>query len=166
MRKPFYITTPLYYVNDNPHVGHAYTTVLVDTAARFHRIMGDDVFFLTGTDEHGQKVAQAAAEKGLTPREHCDHYVENFKRFWRELGIDYDYFIRTTDEAHEKAVRHALTVLYDTGKIYRDEYSGWYCTPCERFWTEKDLEDGNCPECGRPVSALTEVNYLVQISYY
>jgi methionyl-tRNA synthetase len=164
MFKPFYITTPIYYVNDNPHLGHAYTTVLADTVARYHRIAGEEVFFLTGTDEHGQKVAETASAKGMTPKQHCDIYVKNFKKFWRELGIEYDYFIRTTDKQHEHAVKRALEMLWELGEIYQDEYSGWYCTPCERFWTEKDLVDGACPDCGRPVKHLTEKNYFFRMS--
>lgn len=166
MNKPFYITTPLYYVNDNPHIGHAYTTVNADVIARFHRIAGDDVFFLTGTDEHGQKVAEAAKAKGMSPKEHCDLYVENFKSFWEDLGIEYDHFIRTTDRHHEKAVKRALKQLWEEDDIYQDEYSGWYCTPCERFWTEKDLAEGKCPDCGREVEHLTEKNYFFRMSKY
>ncbi len=166
MDKPFYITTPLYYVNDNPHLGHAYTTVLADTIARYHRIAGEEVFFLTGTDEHGQKVAEAAASRGITPQKHCDIYVKNFKRFWEELNIDYDHFIRTTDKEHENAVKKALDKLWELGEIYQSEYSGWYCTPCERFWTEKDLVNGNCPDCGRPVKRLSEKNYFFRMSKY
>ncbi len=166
MNKPFYITTPLYYVNDNPHIGHAYTTVNADVIARFHRIAGDDVFFLTGTDEHGQKVAEAAKNKEMTPKHHCDLFVENFKKFWKDLGIEYDHFIRTTDKHHENAVKQALQVLWEEDEIYQDEYSGWYCTPCERFWTEKDLVEGDCPDCGRPVEHLTEKNYFFKMSKY
>ena len=166
MNKPFYITTPLYYVNDNPHIGHAYTTVNADVLARFHRMAGRDVFFLTGTDEHGQKVAEAAKAKNMSPKEHCDLYVRNFKKFWDDLGIKYDHFIRTTDKSHEKAVKHALQLLWEEDEIYADEYSGWYCTPCERFWTEKDLADGKCPDCGRPVEHLTEKNYFFRMSKY
>jgi methionyl-tRNA synthetase len=166
MNKPFYITTPIYYVNDNPHIGHAYTTVNADVVARYHRIAGEDVFFLTGTDEHGQKVAEAAKAKGITPKQHCDLYVRNFQKFWKELGIENDHFIRTTDEYHEKAVQRALETLWEKGDIYADEYSGWYCTPCERFWTEKDLAEGNCPDCGRPVEFLTEKNYFFRMSNY
>ncbi|MCK5832205.1 methionine--tRNA ligase [bacterium] len=163
MDKPFFITTPLYYVNDNPHLGHAYTTVLADTISRYRKIAGEEVFFLTGTDEHGQKVAEAASSKGMTPKQHCDIYVKNFKRFWKELNINYDHFIRTTDKAHEKAVKHALNMLWELGDIYQDEYSGWYCTPCERFWTEKDIQDGKCPDCHRPVKKLTEKNYFFRM---
>jgi len=166
MHKPFYITTPLYYVNDNPHVGHAYTTVLVDSIARFQKIKDREVFFLTGTDEHGQKVFEAAGAKDRTPQEHCDLYVENFKSFWEKLGIEYDHFIRTTDEHHYNAVQHALKLLWDSEEIYQDNYVGWYCTPCERFWTEKDLKDGKCPDCGRPVEKLVEKNYFFRMSKY
>ncbi len=164
MEKPFYITTPLYYVNDNPHLGHAYTTVLADTIARYRRIAGESVFLLTGTDEHGQKVAEAASARGLTPKQHCDIYVKNFKNFWQMLQIQYDYFIRTTDKEHISAVKKALQILWEAGEIYQSEYSGWYCTPCERFWTEKDLVGGLCPDCKRPVKELTEKNYFFRMS--
>jgi len=166
MHKPFYITTPLYYVNDNPHIGHAYTTVVVDAIARYHRIAGEEVFFQTGTDEHGQKVAEAAKANGMTPKEHCNLFVQNFKKFWGDLGIEYDHFIRTTDKHHIDAIKHALNMLWEKGDIYQDEYSGWYCTPCERFWTAKDIVDGNCPDCGRPVIELTEKNYFFRMSNY
>ena len=166
MHKPFYITTPIYYVNDNPHVGHAYTTVVVDAIARYHRIAGEEVFFLTGTDEHGQKVAEAAAASGISPKEHCDRFVQNFKKFWDDLGIEYDHFIRSTDGYHEKAVKRALLILHEMGDIYQDEYKGWYCTPCERFWTKKDLVEGSCPDCGRPTKELTEKNYFFRMSKY
>ncbi|RKZ31600.1 methionine--tRNA ligase [bacterium] len=166
MHKPFYITTPLYYVNDNPHVGHAYTTVVVDAIARYHRIAGEEVYFMTGTDEHGQKIAEAAAANNMSPKQHCDIYVKNFKKFWKDLGIEYDYFIRTTDKHHVKAVKKALQILWEAGEIYQDEYSGWYCVPCERFWMEKDLVDGNCPDCGRPVKQLAEKNYFFRMSKY
>ncbi|HHS49959.1 MAG TPA: methionine--tRNA ligase [candidate division Zixibacteria bacterium] len=164
MEKPFYITTPIYYVNDDPHLGHAYTTVLADTIARYRRIAGEEVFFLTGTDEHGQKIAEAAAARGMSPKQHCDLYVKNFKNFWRELDIQYDHFIRTTDREHKNAIQKALMRLWELGEIYQDEYSGWYCTPCERFWTEKDVEDGLCPDCKRPVKELSEKNYFFRMS--
>lgn len=166
MNKVFYITTPIYYVNDNPHIGHAYTTVIADAIARYRRIAGEEVFFLTGTDEHGQKVAEAAIASGITPKQHCDIYSENFKKFWEKLGIEFDHFIRTTDEHHEKTVKRALEILWELGEIYQDEYSGWYCTPCERFWTEKDVSDSKCPDCGRPVAKLKEKNYFFKMSKY
>ncbi len=162
----FYITTPIYYVNDKPHIGHTYTTVLADVIAGFHRLAGEDVFFLTGTDEHGQKVAQSAAKAGISPKEHCDKYSKRFKDLWVRLGISYDHFIRTTDEEHIKVVKAALQKLYDRGDIYKAPYVGWYCIPDERFWTEKDLVDGKCPECGRPVVRIEEENYFFRMSKY
>lgn len=162
----FYITTPIYYVNDKPHIGHTYTTVLADVLARYHRLAGEDVFFLTGTDEHGQKVAQAAEKAGVSPKEHCDKYAMRFIELWKILNISYDMFIRTTDDNHVKVVQHALQKLYDSGDIYKSKYIGWYCTPDERFWTEKDLIDGNCPECGRPVAKIEEENYFFRMKKY
>lgn len=161
-----YITTPIYYVNDVPHIGHAYTTVAADILARFYRLKGDDVFFLTGTDEHGQKVEQAAAAKGLTAKEHADVMVENFKSLWKALNISNDNFIRTTDAGHIEIVQQALQELFDKGEIVKRSYSGWYCTPDERFWTEKDIVDGNCPDCGRPVEEIQEENYFFLMSRY
>lgn len=162
----FYITTPIYYVNDKPHIGHTYTTVLADVLARYHRLAGEDVFFLTGTDEHGQKVAQAAGKAGVTPQEHCDKFSQRFKDMWQKLGIKYDHFIRTTDSEHIVVVKKALQKLYDNGDIYKSAYQGWYCVPDERFWTEKDLADGKCPECGRPVTKIEEENYFFKMSKY
>ncbi|NOZ26232.1 MAG: methionine--tRNA ligase, partial [Nitrospirae bacterium] len=165
MRK-FYVTTPIYYVNDIPHIGHAYTTVAADILARFHRLRGERVFFLTGTDEHGQKVQKAAEARGLTPREHADTMVENFRGLWKRLDISNDAFIRTTDEGHGKVVREMLARLKERGKIVKRVYRGWYCTPDERFWTEKELLDGRCPECGRPVEEIEEENYFFLMSEY
>lgn len=159
----FYITTPIYYVNDEPHLGHAYTTILADTLARYHRLFGDDVFFLTGLDEHGQKVQQAAQSRGIPPQQHCDEMAERFVGLWRRLSVSNDDFIRTTQERHVRAVRRLLQVLYDRGEIYKAPYEGWYCVPDERFWTEKDLTDGKCPECGRPVVRLSEDNYFFKM---
>ncbi|HDO35480.1 MAG TPA: methionine--tRNA ligase, partial [Nitrospirae bacterium] len=147
----FYVTTPIYYVNDVPHIGHAYTTVAADILARFNRLLGKEVFFLTGTDEHGQKVDKAARERGLLPKDHADGMVDNFKDLWVKLNISNDAFIRTTDEEHKEVVREILQRLYDRGEIVRRPYRGWYCTPDERFWTEKEINNGNCPECGRAV---------------
>ncbi|MDO8281944.1 MAG: methionine--tRNA ligase [Thermodesulfovibrionia bacterium] len=161
-----YITTPIYYVNDVPHIGHAYTTVAADILARFYRLKGDDVFFLTGTDEHGQKVEQAAAAKGLTAKAHADIMVENFKALWKTLNISNDNFIRTTDAGHIEIVQQSLQTLFDKGEIVKRTYSGWYCTPDERFWTEKDIVDGNCPDCGRPVEEIQEENYFFLMSRY
>lgn len=159
----FYITTPIYYVNDEPHLGHAYTTILADTLARYHRLFGDDVFFLTGLDEHGQKVQQAAQSRGIPPQQHCDEMAERFVGLWRRLSVSNDDFIRTTQERHVRAVRRLLQVLYDRGEIHKAPYEGWYCVPDERFWTEKDLTDGKCPECGRPVVRLSEDNYFFKM---
>jgi methionyl-tRNA synthetase len=165
-RERFYITTPIYYVNDIPHIGHAYTTIAADILARYNRLMGRDVFFLTGTDEHGQKVEKAAQEKGRSAKEHADLMVDNFKKSWKKLDISNDAFIRTTDDEHKKCVRDLLQQLYDKGEIEKRSYSGMYCTPCERFWTEKDVIDGNCPDCGRPVENIEEENYFFLMSRY
>ncbi len=162
----FYVTTPIYYVNDIPHIGHAYTTVAADILARFHRLRGERVFFLTGTDEHGQKVQKAAEEKGLAPKEHADIMVKNFKDLWKRLNISNDAFIRTTDEEHHRVVREMLGRLWDRGRIVKRAYKGWYCTPDERFWTEKELVEGRCPECGRPVEEIEEENYFFLMSEY
>lgn len=162
----FYVTTPIYYVNDIPHIGHAYTTVAADILARCRRLKGERVFFLTGTDEHGQKVEKAALEKGKTPKEHADGMVENFKALWEKLNISHDAFIRTTDSAHIKTVQGLMQMLFDRGEIEKRSYAGWYCTPDERFWTEKDLVDGNCPDCGRQVEQIREENYFFLMSKY
>ena len=162
----FYITTPIYYVNDRPHIGHAYTTILADVLARFHRSLGDDTFFLTGTDEHGQKVEKAAAKNNMPPLAHCDETVVRFQDLWKRLGITNDRFLRTTQEFHKKVVQAILQDLYDRGEIYRAEYTGWYCVSDERFFTEKDLVDGKCPECGREVTAIQESNYFFRMGKY
>ncbi|MBI5186726.1 MAG: methionine--tRNA ligase [Nitrospinae bacterium] len=161
--KKFYITTPIYYVNDQPHIGHAYTTIAADVVARYKRQRGHDVFFLTGVDEHGQKVQEAAKKRNVPPKQHCDELCVRFKDLWRALHISNDYFIRTTDEAHKDAVRSALQKLHDKGEIYKGSYEGWYCLPDERFWMEKDLVDGNCPECGRKVEHIKEYNYFFKM---
>jgi len=166
MKEKFYVTTPIYYVNDVPHIGHAYTTIAADILARYNRLMGKEVFFLTGTDEHGQKVEKAAQEKGKTPKEHADLMVENFKRLWVKLNISNDAFIRTTDIEHSKTVQGLLQMLRDRGEIEKRSYAGWYCTPDERFWTEKDLIDGKCPDCGRAVDQIHEENYFFLMSKY
>jgi len=166
MKGKFYITTPIYYVNDVPHIGHAYTTVAADILARYNRLRGKDVFFLTGTDEHGQKVAKAAHDKGLSPKAHADSMVENYKRIWEKLEIRNDAFIRTTDEEHGKTVREILNSLFEKGEIEKRLYSGWYCVPDERFWTEKELIEGKCPDCKRPVEQITEENYFFLMSRY
>ena len=162
----FYITTPIYYVNDRPHIGHAYTTILADVLARFHRSLGDDTFFLTGTDEHGQKVEKAAAKNNMPPLAHCDETVVRFQELWKRLGITNDRFLRTTQDFHKKVVQAVLQDLYDRGEIYRAEYTGWYCVGDERFFTEKDLVDGKCPECGREVTAIQESNYFFRMGKY
>jgi len=166
MNKKFYVTTPIYYVNDIPHIGHAYTTVAADILARRNRFLGNEVFFLTGTDEHGQKVEKAAKEKGRSPKEHADLMVGNFKDLWKRLNISNDGFIRTTDDSHVKTVQGLLQMLLDKGEIEKREYSGWYCTPDERFWTEKDLVNGQCPDCGRTVEQIHEQNYFFLMSGY
>ncbi len=162
----FYVTTPIYYVNDKPHIGHAYTTVLADVIARYYRSLGADTFFLTGTDEHGQKVEKAAAKKSMEPKAHCDETVVRFQELWKRLGITNDKFIRTTDDFHKKVVCQILQELYDRGEIYKAGYTGWYCVGDERFFTEKDLVDGKCPECGREVTAIKESNYFFRMSKY
>ncbi len=166
MNKRFYVTTPIYYVNDIPHIGHAYTTVAADILARYNRLLGNEVFFLTGTDEHGRKVEKAAQEKGRAPKEQADLMVENFKSLWKKLNISSDAFIRTTDTEHKKTVQGLLQMLLDKGEIEKMSYAGWYCTPDERFWTEKDLVSGNCPDCGRPVEQIHEENYFFLMSKY
>ena len=166
MKETFYVTTPIYYVNDLPHIGHAYTTIAADILARYYRLNGKEVFFLTGTDEHGQKVERAAKERGMTPKEHADKYVVNFKELWQSLNIKYDAFIRTTDETHKNIVQKVLQRLMDNSDIEKRTYKGMYCTPCERFWTQKDLIDGKCPDCGRPVDEIEESNYFFLMSKY
>ncbi len=166
MKSKFYVTTPIYYVNDKPHIGHAYTTILADVLARFHREAGDDVFFLTGLDEHGQKVQQAAEKRGISPQEHCDDMAVNFLDLWEKLHIRYDNFIRTTEDRHEKVVESVLKKVYDAGDIYFDEYGGYYCVGCERFYTEKELEDGKCPQHQTELKVITEKNYFFRMSKY
>lgn len=164
--KGYYITTPIYYVNDVPHIGHAYTTVAADILARFHRMLGSPVFFLTGTDEHGQKVQRSALQKNTSVLEHANMMVSNYKSLWHSLYISNDAFIRTTDEEHKRVVREMLQKLYDKGEIEKRTYRGMYCTPCERFWTEKDLIDGKCPDCGRETEFIEEDNYFFLMSKY
>jgi len=166
MENRFYITTPIYYVNDVPHIGHVYTTVAADILARYNRLKGKEVFFLTGTDEHGQKVEKAAREKGRTPKEHADLMVENYKNLWVKLDIDYSAFIRTTDEGHKRVVQTLLSELFAKSEIEKRLYSGWYCVPDERFWTEKEVIDGKCPDCKRPVEQISEENYFFLMSKY
>jgi len=162
----FYVTTPIYYVNDVPHIGHAYTTIAADILSRYNRLKNKKVFFLTGTDEHGQKVEKAAQEKGKTPQEQADLMVDNFKSLWKKLNISNDAFIRTTDAEHIKTVQGIIQILWDAGEIEKRQYSGWYCTPDERFWTEKEIVNGNCPDCGRAVEEIQEENYFFLMSKY
>ena len=166
MADSFYITTPIYYVNDMPHIGHAYTTTAADVLARYHRLRGDDVFFLTGLDEHGQKVERAAAKAGLSSQAHCDRLTAQFQQLWKQLDISYDGFLRTTDAQHKTVVQRFLQTLYDQHLIYQAAYTGWYCTFDERFWTEKDVDGGLCPDCQRPVEQLSESNYFFRMSDY
>jgi methionyl-tRNA synthetase len=165
-KNTFYITTPIYYVNDDPHIGHAYTTILADVLARYRRADGQDVFFLTGLDEHGQKVQQAADARGIDPQEHCDDMAPRFIHLWEKLHIEYDDFIRTTELRHEKVVRDVLKIVFDAGDIYFDEYGGFYCVGCERFYTEKELEDGKCPQHQIELKYITEKNYFFRMSKY
>jgi len=164
--KKFYVTTPIYYVNDKPHIGHAYTTILADVLARYHRLVGVPTHFLTGTDEHGQKVERAARKAAISPQEQADSTVVRFKDLWRRLEITHDDFIRTTEDRHKTVVREILQDLYNRDEIYRAEYDGWYCVACERFFTEKDLSGEHCPEpgCGRAVEKIKESNYFFRMS--
>ena len=164
--KTFYITTPIYYVNDKPHIGHAYTTVLADVLARMHRLLGVETWFLTGTDEHGQKVQRVAEKAGMTPQEQADTTVVRFRELWTRLGITHDDFIRTTEPRHTAIVREILQDLFERGEIYRAEYDGWYCVSDERYFTAKDLKEEKCPECGRPVEKMREANYFFRMSTY
>ncbi|HHH84553.1 MAG TPA: methionine--tRNA ligase, partial [Firmicutes bacterium] len=167
MKKTYYITTPLYYVNSKPHVGSAYTTIVADCLARFKRMAGYDVFYLTGTDEHGLKIYQAAREKGRDVKEFVDEVAGQFIDIWKKLDIRYDYFIRTTDPDHEKSVQAFFKKLMDKGDIYKGYYEGWYCVHDERYYTEKELGEGNlCPECKRPVQWIREENYFFRLSRY
>ena len=165
-QQTFYVTTPIYYVNDNPHIGHAYTTLLADVLARYSRLLRRPTFFLTGTDEHGQKVDQAAAKRGIPPQQHCDEMVVRFQRLWEKLEVTHDDFIRTTEPRHKDVVQAILQDLYDRDEIYQADYEGWYCVPCERFFTDKDLQEGNCPECRRPVQKIAESAWYFRMSRY
>lgn len=160
----FYITTPIYYPSGNPHIGHCYTTTACDSIARYRRMQGYDVMFLTGTDEHGQKIEQKAAETGVTPKQYVDEIVEIFKKLWSCMNINYDRYIRTTDDYHVESVQKIFKELYDRGYIYKGEYKGKYCTPCESFWTDSQLIDGKCPDCGRPVTEAKEEAYFFKMS--
>lgn len=166
-KEKYYITTPIYYPSGNPHIGHCYTTVACDVIARFKRLEGYDVMFLTGTDEHGMKIEQKAKESGVTPKEYVDPIVANFKRLWETMDVSYDRYIRTTDDYHVKSVQKIFKKLYDKGYIYKGEYTGKYCTPCESFWTESQLdENGCCPDCHRPVIDAHEEAYFLKVSEF
>ncbi|MFR8530086.1 MAG: methionine--tRNA ligase [Anaeromassilibacillus sp.] len=165
-RKTFYITTPIYYPSGKAHIGHSYCTVASDAIARYKRLQGYDVMFLTGTDEHGQKIELKAAEAGVTPKEYVDKIVAGFQSLWKLLNISNDRFIRTTDEYHMRAVQKIFRALYEKGEIYKGKYEGWYCTPCESFWTETQLKDGKCPDCGREVKWAEEEAYFFRLSKY
>ena len=162
----YYISTPIYYPSSNLHIGHTYCTVMADAMARFKRLQGYDVMFLTGTDEHGQKIQLLAEEKGVTPQQYVDEVVAGIKELWKTMEISYDDFIRTTEDRHVKRVQEMFMKLYEKGDIYKGEYEGWYCTPCESFWTEAQLVDGNCPDCGRPVTKAKEEAYFFRLSKY
>ncbi len=165
-KKKFYITTPIYYPSDKLHIGHAYSTVSADAEARYKRMRGFDVMFLTGTDEHGQKISRIAEKLGTTPKAYVDEIVASIVRLWKTLNISNDDFIRTTDERHETAVAKIFQKLYDQGDIYKSEYKGWYCAPCESFWNERQLVDGKCPDCGRDVELACEESYFFRLSKY
>lgn len=163
----YYLTTPIYYPSDNLHIGHTYTTVAADTIKKYKKLKGYDVFFTTGTDEHGQKIQEKAKESGLTPKEYVDGIVKDIKKLWELLEIDYDYFRRTTDEEHEKSVQKIFTKLYEKDEIYKSYYEGYYCTPCESFWSKSQLVDGNkCPDCGRETHLEKEETYFFRLSKY
>ena len=166
MKEKYYITTPIYYPSANFHIGHCYTTIIADALARYKRLTGYDVFFQTGTDEHGEKIEKKANESGVTPKEYVDKIIANAKDLWQSLDISYDYFIRTTDKNHEEAVQKIFKKLYDQGDIYKGEYKGLYCVPCESFWTEQQLVDGKCPDCGRDVKMVSEEAYFFKLSKY
>ncbi len=163
----FYITTPIYYVNSDPHVGSAYTTIIADIIARYKRMMGYDVFFLTGTDEHGQKILQAATNAGKDPQSFCDELAGRFKKLWKKLGITNDGFIRTTDQDHMKVVQYFVKKMMENGDLYKGEYKGWYCVPCESYWNEEEIgAERLCPSCGRELKYITEENYFFRLSKY
>ena len=165
-KKPFYITTPIYYPSDNLHIGHAYCSVAADTMARFKKQEGYDVYFLTGTDEHGQKIERKAKAKGVTPQQYVEEIVSGIKSLWKLMDVDYDDFIRTSDDRHAVCVQKIFRKLYEQGDIYKGHYEGWYCTPCESFFTELQLKDGNCPDCGRPVEKTREEAYFFKLNKY
>ena len=156
MNNKYYITTPIYYPSAEFHIGHCYTTIIADAIARYKRLSGFDVFFQTGTDEHGLKIENKAKDAGVTPKEYVDKIIENAKDLWKSLGISYDFFIRTTDEFHVEKVQQIFKKLYEQGDIYKSEYQGLYCVPCESFWTETQLVDGKCRDCGSDVQLVSE----------
>ena len=163
-KETFYITTPIYYPSAKLHVGHTYCTVMADAMARFKRLSGYDVRFMTGTDEHGQKIKTIADEAGVSPKEYVDDVVSGIKKLWAKMEISYDDFIRTTEPRHYKRVQDIFKKMQATGDIYKGEYEGWYCTPCEAYWTETQLEEGKCPDCGRPVKVMKEEAYFFKLS--
>jgi methionyl-tRNA synthetase len=165
-KKTYYITTPIYYPSDKLHIGHAYTTVAGDSMARYKRLRGYDVYYLTGTDEHGQKIQRKAEEKGVTPQQYVDDIVAGIKDLWKKLDISYNDFIRTTEGRHKEVVEKVFARLLEQGDIYLDEYEGWYCTPCESFYTDRQLAEGNCPDCGRAVEKVREESYFFKMSKY
>ena len=164
MKEKFYITTAIAYTSRKPHIGNTYEIVLTDAIARFNRWLGKDVFFLTGTDEHGQKIQEIAEKEGITPQQHVDKVAGEVRAIADMLNVSYDKFIRTTDDYHVKAVQGIFKKLYDQGDIYKSEYEGLYCTPCESFWTETQLKGGMCPDCGRPVQKTKEEAYFFKMS--
>ncbi len=167
--KKLYITTPLYYVNASPHIGHSYTNIAVDAISRFYRLKGYEVFFMTGTDEHGEKIEKAALEKGYSGGEEkkfVDEIVPSFKELWSKLNVSYDYFIRTTDSNHEKTVQKVLEILYENREIYQKDYKGWFCVPCENFWSDTQSQNGSCPDCKRTLEKVEEMNYFFRLSKY
>ena len=165
-QKVFYVTTPIYYVNASPHIGHAYTTIVADVLARYYRLSGYDVFFMTGTDEHGDKIAEAARKNNETPKAYADRISAQFRNLWPELAVTNDYFIRTTDANHVKTVQHILQKVYDAGDIYFGQYEGYYCVGCERFYMEKELVDGKCPDHQTDPEYRKESNYFFRMSKY
>ena len=165
-KQPFFISTPIYYPSDRLHIGHAYCTTIADAVARFQRLAGRDVFFLTGSDEHGQKIQRKAAENGLSPIQYVDKIVASFQMLWEKLGVSHDDFIRTTEARHHEVVQAIFQKIFDQGDIYKAAYEGWYCTPCETFWLERQLTEGNCPDCGRPVERVQEESYFFRMSKY
>ncbi len=165
-KKPYYVTTPIYYPSSKLHIGHTYTTVAADAIARYKRARGFDVMFLTGTDEHGQKIENVAKAAGKSPKVFLDDVVAEIKELWDTMEISYDHFIRTTDDYHKRRVQIIFKQLYDKGEIYKGEYEGMYCTPCESFWTESQLNDGKCPDCGRAAIAAKEAAYFFKLSKY